>query len=97
MADRAEAERLLSGIDLGAQSVVFDGETTRQGTGVGAGGCNAFTVLSRSGASIWQEINKLARAKNWTLRELSDKPLTLEETFLMVTEPKRAKKGESAA
>ena len=32
------------------------------------------------------EVSALAREKNWELRELYDKPLSLEETFLTLTE-----------
>jgi len=75
--DRAEIERLLSGL-AGARKVEFVGEQD---------GCSSFLVLSKSGAPIWREVGELARAKNWMVRELSDKPLSLEETFLTLTEP----------
>lgn len=74
--ERAEAERHLSNMS-GAHRVEFCGETD---------GFLSFMVLGRRGAPLWREIGELARAKNWQLRELSDKPLTLEETFLALTE-----------
>jgi len=37
-----------------------------------------------------QQVGQLAKAKNWELRELANKPLTLEETFLYLTEPVEA-------
>lgn len=79
--DRAEIERLLSGID-GVRKVQFTGEEN---------GAVSFTVLSRPGAELWRDLNKLSHAKNWALRELSVKPLSLEETFLTLTEPGRAR------
>ena len=83
--NRAEVERLLSGID-GVRKVQYDGEE---------GGACSFTVLSKVGTELWRDLNKLSHSKNWVLRELSVKPLSLEETFLTLTEP--TKKGESAA
>jgi len=88
--DRAEVERLLSGID-GVRKVQFTGEED---------GAVSFMVMSREGTELWRDLNKLAHAKNWVLRELSLKPLSLEETFLTLTEPRRGrseKQGESAA
>ena len=87
---RAEIERLLSGL-AGAQQVEFVGEDD---------GCVSFLVMSKQGVPVWQEINKLARDKNWTMRELCAKPLSLEETFLTLTEPGTRvarKQGGSAA
>lgn len=87
---RAEIERLLSGL-AGAQQVEFVGEDD---------GCVSFLVMSKQGVPVWQEINKLAREKNWTMRELCAKPLSLEETFLTLTEPGTRiarKQGGSAA
>ena len=92
---RAEVERLLSGLE-GAQKVQFVSEEE---------GFVTFIVKSRVGVPLYREVGRLAQAKNWVLRELSNKPLTLEETFLTLTEPKRrtaaqdysVSKGESAA
>ena len=88
--DRGEVERLLSGIE-GTRRVRFEGERD---------GCVSFIVFSKIGAEPWRDIHKLAQAKNWIVRELSDKPLTLEETFLTLTEPGRGRQttqGEAAA
>ena len=88
--DRREVERLLSGID-GVRKVQFVGDDD---------GAASFLVMSRAGTELWRDLNKLSHAKNWILRELSVKPLTLEETFLTLTEPGRAraeKQGDSAA
>jgi ABC-2 type transport system ATP-binding protein len=92
---RAEVERLLSGLE-GAQKVQFVSDDE---------GFVTFIVKSRIGVALYREVGRLAQAKNWVLRELSDKPLTLEETFLTLTEPKKrsaaqdysVSKGESAA
>ncbi|HNR35516.1 MAG TPA: ATP-binding cassette domain-containing protein [Candidatus Hydrogenedentes bacterium] len=87
--DRAEIERMLSGMD-GVRKVHYEGEVD---------GCCSFTVYSRIGSEIWRELNKLAHSKNWAVRELAVKPLTLEETFLTLTEPakKRDEKEGAAA
>ncbi len=45
-----------------------------------------FIVLAEPGVEIWREVSALAREKNWEIRELYDKPLSLEETFLTLTE-----------
>lgn len=88
LGERGEIERLLSGIE-GVRRVEFEGA---------ADGFSSFILHSRIGSPMWREINKLAQAKNWTIKELSEKPLSLEETFLTLTESKRsAKHGESAA
>jgi len=92
---RAEVERLLSGLE-GAQKVQFVSDED---------GFVTFIVKSRVGVPLYREVGRLAQAKNWVLRELSNKPLTLEETFLTLTEPKKraaaqdysVSKGESAA
>lgn len=87
---RADIERLLSGLG-GAQQVEFVGEDD---------GCVSFLVMSKQGVPVWEEINRLAREKNWTMRELCAKPLSLEETFLTLTEPGTRvtrKQGGSAA
>jgi len=88
LGDRAEVERMISGIE-GVRKVVFDGA---------ADGISSFTIHSKVGVPMWQELNKLAQAKKWSIRELGEKPLSLEETFLTLTEAKRAAKhGDSAA
>ncbi|MBI5091311.1 MAG: ATP-binding cassette domain-containing protein [Candidatus Hydrogenedentes bacterium] len=81
---RAEVERLLSGLD-GAKKVEFLNETN---------GYVSFVIHGAIGAPIWKEVGSLARTKNWELRELSNKPLTLEETFLTLTEPAASQSGK---
>lgn len=76
-----EAERLLSGVE-GVRRVEAAGKVD---------GCPAFTLHTASGRNPWREVNELARGRNWKLRELGDRPLTLEETFLRLTE--RATQG----
>ncbi|HDP35263.1 MAG TPA: ATP-binding cassette domain-containing protein [Candidatus Hydrogenedentes bacterium] len=73
---REEVERLLSGVE-GVKQVVFAGATN---------GCVSFTLHSPIGRNPWRELNDLVRQKNWKIRELADKPLSLEETFLTLTE-----------
>ena len=73
---REEVERLLSGVD-GVKQVVFEGATN---------GCVSFMIHTPVDRNPWRELNDLARQKNWKIRELADKPLSLEETFLTLTE-----------
>ncbi len=35
---------------------------------------------------MWREVSQLAQQQQWQVRELAEKPLTLEETFLTLTE-----------
>lgn len=74
---RQELERLLSGLE-GTRRVEFITEEN---------GYNTFMLHGRLGAELWREVGKLAKTKSWELRELTDRPLTLEETFLKLTEP----------
>lgn len=84
-ASREEAERLLSGIS-GVNKV----------EGVDTPGSQAgFLLYSAVGKLPMAEINRLARDKQWDLHELREKPLSLEETFLSLTE--RQAKEEAAA
>ena len=76
MGEEAKIERELSGLS-GAKKVEKEGVEK---------GCAGFTVLADPGAAILHEVGALAREKNWELRELYDKPLSLEETFLRLTE-----------
>jgi len=73
---REEVERLLSGLQ-GVRKVVFHGEED---------GYVSFELQGKIGSEHWREVSDLAHTKRWELRELSDKPLTLEETFLTLTE-----------
>jgi len=74
--ERVVVERLLSGLS-GARKVQFVGEED---------GFVSFVILSAPGSQLWREVGDLARSKQWQIRELADKPLTLEETFLTLTE-----------
>jgi ABC-2 type transport system ATP-binding protein len=82
--DRKEIERTLSGV-AGCQSVEYLDDH---------GGYATFVVKGKPGTELWREVSGVARSKNWELRELSDRPLTLEETFLTLTE--KQAKGEAA-
>lgn len=75
--ERQDLERLLSGLE-GARKVEFIAEDN---------GFNTFMLHGKLGAELWREVGKLAKTKSWELRELTDRPLTLEETFLKLTEP----------
>ena len=79
---REDTERLLSGIE-GSRKVDYTGDED---------GFATFVLHGKPGSQLWREVGKLARLKNWELRELTDRPLTLEETFLKLTE-----KAEGAA
>lgn len=56
-------------------------------------GYAAFLVYAKIDTPLWKDVSALAREKNWELRELTNKPLSLEETFLALTE-KKADKAE---
>ncbi len=60
-------------------------------------GYEAFCVYGKIGTELWREVSSLARAKNWELKELADKPLTLEETFLTLTAKQSGEKKGNAA
>ena len=74
--ERQEIERQLSAVN-GVKKVNFTGQSD---------GCVAFELHSNIGTSLWRELSDLARAKQWQLQELAEKPLSLEETFLTLTE-----------
>lgn len=60
-------------------------------------GYASFVVLAKVGTQLWKETNRLARSHNWELRELTDKPLTLEETFLTLTEKQVESAGKGGS
>ena len=74
--DAAAIQRELSGLS-GATNVERRGDQN---------GFAQFVVFAKPGTHLWQEVSALARSKNWPLRELYDQPLSLEETFLTLTE-----------
>ncbi len=78
-AEQNEVQRLVSGIS-GVKKVQYLGSED---------GFSSFLVISKLGNPVWRELSELAKAQNWTLKELSEKPLTLEETFLTLTEKER--------
>ncbi len=45
-----------------------------------------FEIHGKIGTEPWREFGQLARSKSWEIRELHEAPLTLEETFLTLTE-----------
>lgn len=73
--DRQEVQRQLSGV-AGVRDVEFTGEDKS---------CVSFTLYSSRDHSLWREVNQLAQAKRWPVRHLGEKPLSLEETFLILT------------
>lgn len=77
MGSRAEVERLLAGIS-GVKRVQHLADSE---------GSTSFLLYGKMGVELWREISHLAKAKQWEVRELADKPLSLEETFLALTEP----------
>lgn len=87
LGQRMELERLLSGLD-GVHKVDYLDERD---------GFATFLLHSKQGAQLWREVGQLARTKNWEIRELGEKPLSLEETFLALTEKSKSEKqGVSA-
>ena len=74
--ERDQFERLLSGVE-GVKQVIHQGNTD---------GCASFTIHSPVDKNPWREINALVQQQGWKVRELSDNPLSLEETFLTLTE-----------
>lgn len=74
--ERKELERQLSGVQ-GVTDVQYVKDLD---------GCPSFFVYSPQGKSAWREVNTMAKEQKWTVREFAEKPLTLEETFLVLTE-----------
>ncbi len=77
--EQNEVQRLVSGIS-GVKKVQYLGSED---------GFSSFLVISKLGIPVWRELSELAKAQNWMLKELTEKPLTLEETFLTLTEKER--------
>lgn len=76
LGSRQEVERTLSGIN-GVRKVEFAGEND---------GCVSFLLHSKPGTTLWREASQMAMAQRWQVRELTERPLSLEETFLTLTE-----------
>jgi ABC-2 type transport system ATP-binding protein len=76
-APRGEVEPLIAAI-AGVTRVEFEGEKEGHAT---------FVVYSDAGSSPQAALGQLVKEKNWQVRELADWPLSLEETFLLLTKP----------
>ena len=74
--DKGELQRQLSGV-AGITEVEYVSDLD---------GCPSFLLYSSSGKNVWREVSDLATAQKWAVRELAEKPLSLEETFLTLTE-----------
>ena len=70
-----DIERTLSGIS--GVSQVKPLEETQ--------GYAQFLVLGKHDSDLWKSVSETARRNNWELKELVNTPLTLEETFLALT------------
>jgi ABC-2 type transport system ATP-binding protein len=51
------------------------------------GDWNVFSLRVESGADVREEVFRLASARRWTLRELSQRRATLEDVFVEITHP----------
>jgi len=58
-------------------------------------GCVSFMLYSRPGNGVWRSLNQLVQAQRWNIRHLAEKPLSLEETFLVLTEKAASKRDKS--
>ena len=74
--DKKDLQNKLSSVS-GVNKVIHVGDL---------GGCAQFMVHSPSGKDVWREVSSMAQQQQWQVRELCEKPLTLEETFLTLTE-----------
>ncbi len=74
--DRQDLEKRLSGVE-GVQRVQPMGE---------ADGYHSFEIFSPAGRPVWQQVSTFAQQQQLPVRTLTEKPLTLEETFLRLTE-----------
>lgn len=77
--EKDEVQKYLSGIS-GVKKVQFINSQD---------GFSSFVVVSKLGVPVWRELNELAQNQRWTIKELSEKPLSLEETFLTLTEKEK--------
>lgn len=76
-----DLERSLSAVS-GANKVVTLEESE---------GYTTFSVMGKPDSELWKAVSATARSNNWELKELANEPLSLEETFLYLTE--KAGKG----
>lgn len=77
--ERNEVQKYISGIS-GIKKVQFINSQD---------GFSSFVVISKLGVPVWRELNELVQNQRWTVKELSEKPLSLEETFLTLTEKEK--------
>jgi len=77
--EQNEVQKYISGIS-GVKKVQFINSQD---------GFSSFVVISKLGMPVWRELNELAQNQRWTIKELSEKPLSLEETFLTLTEKEK--------
>jgi len=77
--EQSEVQKYISGIS-GVKKVQFINSQD---------GFSSFVVISKLGMPVWRELNELAQNQRWTIKELSEKPLSLEETFLTLTEKEK--------
>jgi ABC-2 type transport system ATP-binding protein len=80
--NRQDVEQLLSGVSR-VKRVEYAGED--------GDGFVTFVLHAQPETQAWREVSALAQRKQWTVRELAEKPLTLEETFLRLTERQQEK------
>ena len=84
---------LKRGIDLAVSSVV---EELKKISGVrdvvtdSEGDWKIFSLRVESGADVREEIFRLAMARHWTVRELSQRRATLEDVFVEITHSDQA-------
>ncbi|MFC1736131.1 ABC transporter ATP-binding protein [Candidatus Hydrogenedentota bacterium] len=84
---KAEVKSVLSSI-ASAERVDFAGELDDY---------VSFEVRGKKGAKLWREMGHVARAKGWELGELTNVPMSLEDTFLSLTESASAHAGKGGA
>ena len=73
---RQDIERQLSSVG-GIRRTEYEGEND---------GCHRFVLYSAPDTHLWREVSALAQAQQWQVREMGERPLSLEETFLKLTE-----------
>ena len=74
--NKGDIERQISGVP-GIRRTEYEGEHD---------GCHRFVLYSATDTHLWREVSQLAQAQQWQVREMGEKPLSLEETFLKLTE-----------
>lgn len=77
--EQSEVQKYLSGVS-GVKKVQFLNSSD---------GFVSFIVIAKLGVPVWRELSELAYSQRWEIKELCEKPLTLEETFLTLTEKEK--------